>query len=471
MRHPRMRGIGVMAFRSAVLMACVAILAACGDFRAPEGGTVLIESAPEQGATVFIAGEPVGETPFVLEGMPPGRMIINVGKSGYKPSSEMVEIPRRGEQATQTITMRPLEAFLSVESTPPGAEVTLEGRGVLGQTPMVNRPIPAGENSYEIRLENYLPETNSFNAETDFRYQFTHSLRPMPARLRIVSNPPLASIWINEDERASTTPAEFELATGLYRVAVHTEGHIMAEEVIELGPNDQRELEFALEPGSAPRGMVLIPAGEFIFGVNEGSPDERPQQRIQLPAFYIDRYEVTNAQFRDVFPNHSFAEGMENHPVTGVSYRMAEEFARRVGKRLPTEKEWEKAARGTDGRQYPWGNTFRMEFVNSSEQPASRDAELRAVGQFQGGASPYGVMDMAGNAYEWTASWYGPYPGNEDIKTEYGQIYRVLRGGSYRTGRFDVRVTRRHFNLADATRGDYGFRCAMDVPEDAGTKK
>ena len=442
-------------------------LAACGSFRAPEGGSVMIETEPEPGATIFIAGTEIGQTPYLLEGMPPGRLIVNVGREGYKPASEMVEVPRRGETVTQVITLRPLQAYLSVESDPPYAEVILEGIGTLGQTPLVNRPVPAGDHTYEIRLENYRSEENAFTAETDFRYQFTHSLRPMPGRLRITSEPPLASIWINDEERASRTPAEFELVVGLYRVAVHTEGHIMAEEVVELMPNENLELSLTLEPGNAPRGMVLIPAGEFIFGVNEGSPDERPQQRIHLPAFYIDRYEVTNAQFKEVFPNHPIAEGMENHPVTGVSYRLAEEYARRVGKRLPTEKEWEKAARGTDGRNYPWGSTFRREFVNSSEQPGGVDPELRAVGQFRGGVSPYGVMDMAGNAYEWTSSWYGPYPGNEDIKTEYGQIYRVLRGGSYLTGRFDVRVTRRHFNLADATRSDYGFRCAMDAEEEA----
>lgn len=466
MRQRSMHRIGMRSGCAAGLVALLVMVTGCGAFSTPEGGSVTIESAPEPGAKIYIAGEEIGETPFVLNGLPPGRIIVNLGREGYKPTSEMVEIPRRGEETTQVITLRPLQAYLSVESNPPNAEVTLVGIGSLGQTPIVNRPIPAGDRAYTVQIENYRSEDNEFYAETDFRYQFTHSLRPMPSQLRIVSDPPFATIWVNDEERARITPAEFELVPGLYRIAVHTEGHIMGEEIVELTPNENRELTFELEPGSAPRGMILIPEGEFIFGVREGSPDERPQQTMYLPAFYIDRYEVTNSQYREVFPNHSFPEGEENHPVTGISYRMAEEYARRVGKRLPTEMEWEKAARGTDGRQYPWGNTFRPEFVNSSEQPPSREAELRAVGQFQGGASPFGVMDMAGNAYEWTSSWYGPYPGNEEIKTEYGQIYRVLRGGSYLTGRFDVRVTRRHFNLADATRRDYGFRCAMDVEEE-----
>lgn len=447
-------------------LAVVLLLGACGGRGPAPGGTVRIDSAPIEGVPVIIGDELVGETPFLVEGYPPGRMVVNLVHPLYRPVAEMIEIPAAGTDERVLVTLRPQEAYLSVDSDPPGAAVELEGIGMIGVTPFYNRSIPPGEHTYVIEVANHRSETNSFTAETDFRYQFTHALTPMPGRVEVVSDPPFANIWINEEERAGLTPAEFELFPGLYRIAVHTDNHIMAEEVVELGPNEHRTIQLQMEPGNAPRGMVLIPAGYFIFGVSDGAPDEHPQQRIHLDAFYIDRYPVTNAQFKEVFPSHIIPDEMENHPVTGVSFRVAQEYARRVGKRLPTEQEWEKAARGTDGRQYPWGNTFRREFVNSAEQAPGVEPGLRPVGQFRGGASPFGVMDMAGNVYEWTASWYGPYPGNEEISADYGQIYRVLRGGSFRSNEYDVRAPRRHFNLADAARDDYGFRCAKDAKDD-----
>jgi len=202
--------------------------------------------------------------------------------------------------------------------------------------------------------------------------------------------------------------------------------------------------------------------------VDGNSPDERPKRRIMLDAFYMDKFEVTNVQYKRIFPDHTFNERLANYPVVGVAWKEAAQYAEAVGKRLPTEMEWEKAARGPDGREYPWGNTFNPSLANvSGDVP---EARLMEVGQFRDGASPYGCMDMAGNAYEWTNDWYNPYPGNTDVTIDYGNIYRVLRGGSYLSEPFEARSAKRHFDKVDTARKDYGFRCAMDITRPPSTK-
>ncbi|MBI2357514.1 MAG: SUMF1/EgtB/PvdO family nonheme iron enzyme [Deltaproteobacteria bacterium] len=187
---------------------------------------------------------------------------------------------------------------------------------------------------------------------------------------------------------------------------------------------------FPLASGSsvASTATVLIPAGPFTMGSDSGPADERPAHRVDLPAFSIDRTPVTNAQFaaflNAVGPVGSRGErlfdiddpdarihardgkwvadkGFENHPVVEVSWAGARDYCAWVEKRLPTETEWEKAARGTDGRKYPWGNgppdKTRAQFNARYNQTVPVDS-------FPAGASPYGVLDMAGNGWEWVSS-------------------------------------------------------------------
>jgi len=155
--------------------------------------------------------------------------------------------------------------------------------------------------------------------------------------------------------------------------------------------------------------MILVPKGEFLFGSKA--------VRIELDDFYIDKYPVTNAQFASVKTNHMFPPDQENHPATKLTWLEANLYARKIGKRLPNEKEWEKAARGIDGRKYPWGNEFIVEYCNSFE---SKLNSTTPVDSYPEGASPYGIMDMAGNVWEWTSTYL------DNRKTA-----RVLKGGAF----------------------------------------
>lgn len=186
--------------------------------------------------------------------------------------------------------------------------------------------------------------------------------------------------------------------------------------------------------------MVLVPAGEFIMGNDEGDDGERPAHQVFLPAFYIGKTEVTLAQYqRFVAATHYQPAGPWNPPdrdprcpVTAVNLTDIEAYCRWAGLRLPTEAEWEKAARGTDGRLWPWGNTWDARRSNGGMSD-HRDRKPMPVGSCPSGASPFGCLDMAGNAFEWTssASFNYPYRPDDGRETQNMQTPRVIRGGCW----------------------------------------
>jgi formylglycine-generating enzyme required for sulfatase activity len=224
--------------------------------------------------------------------------------------------------------------------------------------------------------------------------------------------------------------------------------------------------------------MVLVPAGPFIMGSLEGDDDERPPHTVTLPAFYIDKYEVTHERYARFLqatgrrPPVDWPEGkmppkLARHPVVNVTYEDAAAFAHWAGKRLPTEAEWEKACRGSDGRAYPWGNTADGKKTAAPGGDNARD-HTWPVGSFPDDLSPHGALDMAGNVWEWTASWYEAYPGNDQGQIEYGRKYRVIRGGGaidYYGASSTRRCADRARSLPYGTYDALGFRCVMDASE------
>jgi len=233
--------------------------------------------------------------------------------------------------------------------------------------------------------------------------------------------------------------------------------------------------------GAEPGAMALIPAGEFVMGTNTRLSDEGPEHKVTLNAFYIDKYEVTNLQYKKFidatnykspqhFENRTYPKGKVDHPVVYVSWTDAEAYCKWADKRLPTDEEWEKAARGSDARNYPYGNEFDF---NKSNGPVRWTALKQAgdtapVGAFEDGKSPYGLYDMSGNVWEWTASWYHAYPGNTRPSENYGEVYKTLKGGSwwdcsfYQCG-ISAPAYNRAFFLKSTKNKSFGFRCAKDI--------
>ncbi len=218
--------------------------------------------------------------------------------------------------------------------------------------------------------------------------------------------------------------------------------------------------------------MVEIPAGDFIMGNDEGDDDEKPAHTVTLEAFEIDIFEVTNADFARFVEEtgyqteaekageagwRAYAEGKDNHPVVKVTWNDANAYCRWAGKRLPTEAEWEKAARGTEGFIYPWGNEWDPAKANTKE---SGFRGTVAVGSFAEGASPYGLFDMAGNVWEWTADWYQAYPDSTYQSEYFGEKFKVTRGGGWFQEAKLVTTSNRSATDPSAANDDLGFRCA-----------
>jgi formylglycine-generating enzyme required for sulfatase activity len=265
--------------------------------------------------------------------------------------------------------------------------------------------------------------------------------------------------------------------------------------------------------------MVYVPDGEFLMGFSESDVEalravnpnvefsvegEKPQHKVFLDAFYIDETEVTNARYRRFVEaggyeeqKHWSDEGWQwrqkegwteprywqdltwnqpEQPVVGVSWYEADAYCRWVGKRLPTEAEWEKAARGDEERTWPWGNTFdgkKVNFCDKNCLEENRDLSVddgyggtAPVGSYPAGASPYGASDMAGNVWEWVADWYAPdYYSQSPTRNPQGpdsDSDKVVRGGSWLNGFTDIRVGYRYKFVPTLRQGrDVGFRCAQ----------
>lgn len=232
------------------------------------------------------------------------------------------------------------------------------------------------------------------------------------------------------------------------------------------------------------KDMVFIPAGAFIMGSDEGNPNHQPKHQVLVADFYLDRWPVTNAEYKKFVdatghpvPNYEvswcetqgynwhpqtrlYPEGRADHPVVLVTWEDAMAYAAWVGKRLPTEAEWERAARGTEGRRYPWGDDLISGRCNCKESGVHGTSPVGAFSPH--GDTPEGLVDMVGNIWEWTNSLFAPFPYDPNDGRESRQAlgFRVLRGASWVN---DAPVA----NCLSRLDGDFqfynnvGFRCAV----------
>jgi formylglycine-generating enzyme required for sulfatase activity len=267
---------------------------------------------------------------------------------------------------------------------------------------------------------------------------------------------------------------------GPQRVRARKPAHRDWEREVLIAANQRTEVTIDIAPLAPPsvvKGddgaeMVLVPAGEFVMGSNDYH-DEKPPHRVELDDYYVDRYEMTNALYKRFLDATGRAAPSSwndaawndfSQPVVGVSWDDADAYCRWARKRLPTEAEWEKAARSTDGRKYPWGEQWDASRANADQ---SRLGRTVPVGSYPTGVSPYGIHDMLGNVWEWVADWYAAdaYERSDarNPKGPHSGTARALRGGSWLSLDSILRATNRYHLAPDHRSTRIGFRCAKDA--------
>ena len=295
------------------------------------------------------------------------------------------------------------------------------------------------------------------------------------------------------------------LGIGLFLVIGMAAGLLATQPALAESKNDsdgsQVESQFEMIKGKDGAPMIKIPEGEFVMGANDGSRNERPDHTVYLDAYYIDQFELTMERYQAFLDetHHDFPplwddgaalEEAKDRPAVGMAWASAKSYCEWAEKRLPTEAEWEKAARGTDGRRYPWGHmqpfvdiaryNFNTGWVSYKTTLAAVTSGTEGMsirhGLTQGTKSPYGLYHMAGNASEWVADWYDrtyyeESPGKNPKGPAKGER-KVYRGGSWEDPPKRLRVTARasaepNFPI-DANDLTIGFRCVKDA--DSGAK-
>lgn len=434
-------------------------------------GKARIETKPP-GAEVLQGDRRLGTTPCTIT-VEDGKVLhVMLVLEGY--GRRKVEITGESNRTQEILcALAPQPAVLDVKSTPRGADILNEKGVRIGAAPMLLTLEP-GRRTLTFRggddFENTVEEVELGPGE---RKTLTVDLVRRMAEVEITSVP-RGALVLQEGRKLGATPCTVELRAGEEtKVQLTLEGYkdhamtiqatggkkVWADARMELAEvegltlvetNSQGFQEFRNEKDGST--LIFVPDGAYNRGSNDGDADEGPQRLIEMPGFYIGKYPVTNAQW-DLFaketgrrnlPRPAGFEGPDQ-PMVLITWEDAREYCAWAGLMLPTEAQWEKAARGADGRRYPWGDRHPKHLLDriapllgrTPRPPLANFASEGTVpvGSYPEGASPFGLMDVAGNVYEWTADWYDPdYYRDSPTESPPGPSdgrERVVRGGSF----------------------------------------
>jgi|GEM_PF-522118 len=452
----------------------------------PQGvGTLVITTNPT-GADVFLDAQSIGKTPLTIPKVAEGLHQLTITLKGYVTLSKNIEV-RVSQTATVKEILSQQTGAIDLQSTPAGADCWVDGK-YIGKTPRKIQVVVVGKHSVKMTLPNYSDYTGETNVEANETAVVNAPLAGLPGRILVTSAPDGAEVYI-DGKKAGVTPYSGQIASGSHQVRASMNGYQSGEEAVVIEPNKPKTLNLILKKGPDVRGdMVIVPAGEFTMGSTPEQAEvafqackkyfsgcqkkwfdiEQPVHKVYLDAFQIDKYEVTNKQYSACVQTGKCSKNQKYYGFTDpkqpvvVNWNQAKRFCEWAGKRLPTEAEWEKAARGTDGRTYPWGEGIDCGKANYSD---CENAKTKPVGSYPSSASPYGAMDMAGNVWEWVADWYGENyyqssPSRNPTGPSSGKDH-VVRGGSLDSFPFALRSSFRYRPFPyDWLDYNYGVRCA-----------
>jgi formylglycine-generating enzyme required for sulfatase activity len=375
--------------------------------------------------------------------------------------------------------------------------------------PFRSDAVPAGNYKVRVSYAGYDDFEKSVRVTADSTETIKIELVKSTGTLIIEGEPRGAKVEVNGpkgfSEKGGLPVKLYNIPRGTYRISVSRDGYENFSEDAEVQGGKQEIVKVNLKKRGSGKGteagdMVYIPAGEFWMGCSSGDGecqgDEKPLHKVYLDGYNIDKHEVTVGEFRKFatetgykteaekqgkcftwdgtkwaeksgayYGNAGFSQ-TDEHPVVCISWNDAKAYCEWAGKRLPTEAEWEKAARGGTDTKYPWGNEFRTGMANCDEGYCKDGYEKTSpVGSFK--ANGYGLFDMIGNVWEWVSDWYDEkyYQGSagKNPSGPSSDTYKVLRGGSWRSdSSWNLRVSVRLRNLPDYGSVRVGFRCAKD---------
>jgi formylglycine-generating enzyme required for sulfatase activity len=395
------------------------------------------------GATVTVEGPagPVHEGEAKVLDVRPGTYTVT-GRAGAQRRVAVVEV-RDGETKRVNVDPREPVGRVRIESKPPGAAIELDGEP-RGETPKTIEGLALGEHKLVLRLKDHAPLPRTLTLDRDAEEKVTVALAAM-GRLVISARAGgrrvrISGLKVTVDEKIVDPRDDVALDPGPHTVRIeHAELRPYTAN-LRLEAGQRLAVPATLEAREEWNGMVYVPAGEFRCG------EER--RTVRLGAFWIDRHEVTQGAYAKTGAARprAWSDGADDLPVRSLTWQQAADFAAAVGKRLPSSDEWERAARGTDGRTYPWGEAWDGARANTSE--ARRDRALPAA-EIERDVSPAGCVGMAGNVREWTS-------------TTAGVNGYAMRGGSYDDNHHFARLDKARAVAAIDTSATNGVRCAAD---------
>jgi formylglycine-generating enzyme required for sulfatase activity len=452
------------------------------ELKEAEEEVVKFESEPE-GAMVEIDGKPLCNTPcskLLREGA------YKVAFKLPKHLTEEREIIVKKGMVPFKVKLTPDVGYISVQSEPDGIDVFVN-KEKAGKTPLTRYEVEPGR--YEVLLKDPRFYETGKVVDVGRGEERVLSFKPVPREGGIKvrafdekENALEADVYL-DGKKIGRAPGSFKVIIGEHEIEVKGADGSLWKGKVSVQEKQVTTLDAILKKPVEREDMVFIPAGEFMMGCtpkdSKCDSDEKPYHKVYLDAYYIDRHEVTVAEYRKCVEAGKCTPpaigdycnwgktGRENHPVNCVDWYQADAYCRWAGKRLPTEAEWEKAARGTDGRIYPWGNEFDCKKSCNSVSPCKNESTC-AVGSHPDDKSPYGVMDMAGNVWEWVSDWYdensySSSPSGNPTGPSSGEL-RVLRGGAW-WFKFQghLRVSSRFKLGPQSWYVDGGFRCVRRV--------